>query len=322
MKSYTQLTHEQRYQIQALMKAEHNQTEIAAILEVDKSTISREIKRNTGNRGYRPKQAHEHCLARRQFKAKPRIASSTWRLVKKMLREDWSPEQVSGILIKDFNLLVSTEWIYQYIYTNKMNGGSLHQHLRCKKKRKKRYGVYSKRGQIPHQVSIDERPAIVDRRSRYGDWELDTVIGKNHKQALVTIVERKSRLTLTKKVRRKTADNVTDAIIELLGPFKFWVHTLTADNGREFAGHLKVAKQLDTEFYFAHPYSSWERGLNENTNGLIRQYFPKKHDFTTITQKQVDNVMSKLNNRPRKCLGFKTPNEVFFGIKPTVALAT
>lgn len=322
MKRYTQLTHEQRYQIYILMKAEHNQTEIAAVLGVNKSTISRELKRNKGKRGYQPKQAHETYLGRRYLKIKPRILNSTWRLVKRMLREDWSPEQVSATLKIDFNLSVSTEWIYQYIYRNKANGGSLHKHLRCKKKRKKRYGVYSKRGQIPQQVSIDERPAIVETRSRFGDWELDTVIGKNHKQALVTIVERKSRLTLTKKVTHKTADNVTEAIIELLSPFKKWVHTLTADNGREFAGHLHVAKRLKTKFYFAHPFSSWERGLNENTNGLIRQYFPKKHDFRTITQKQVEKVMNKLNNRPRKCLGFKTPNEVFFGIKSTVALAT
>lgn len=322
MKNYTQLTHEQRYQIQALLKAKHSQTEIAVILDVHKSTISRELKRNMGKRGYRPKQAHETCLERRILKVKPRILSSTWRLIKRMLREDWSPEQVSSRLKNDCYLLVSTEWIYQYIYKNKLNGGSLHQHLRCKKKRKKRYGVYSRRGQIPHQVSIDERADIVETRSRFGDWELDTVIGKNHKQALVTVVERKSRLTLTKKVPRKTAANVTETIIELLTPFKNWTHTLTADNGREFAGHIKVAKSLKTKFYFAHPFSSWERGLNENTNGLIRQYFPKKHDFRTITQKQVDNVMDKLNNRPRKCLGFKTPNEVFFGIKLNVALAT
>jgi len=322
MKRYTQLTHEQRYQIQALMKADHNQTEIAEIIGVDKSTISRELKRNTGKRGYRPKQAHEACLERRALKAKPRISTSTWQLVKRLLREDWSPEQISDRLKSEVNIFVSTEWIYQFIYKDKHHGGSLHQHLRCKKKRKKRYGVYSRRGQIPHQVSIDERPAVVENRSRFGDWELDTVIGKNHKQALVTIVERKSRITLTKKVVRKTADNVTHAIIELLTPFKHWVHTLTADNGREFAGHIEVAKKLNTAFYFAHPFSSWERGLNENTNGLIRQYFPKKHDFTTITKKQIENVMDKLNNRPRKCLGFKTPNEVFFGIKPTVALAT
>jgi len=322
MRRYTQLTHEQRYQIYILMKAEQSQREIATIMGVHKSTISRELKRNSGKKGYRPKQAHVRCLERRYLKAKPTILFTTWRLVKRLIREDWSPEQISSRLKNDLNLSISTEWIYHYIYKNKHNGGSLHKHLRCKKKRKKRYGVYSRRGQIPHQISIDERPAIVDARSRFGDWELDTVIGKNHKQALVTIVERKSRLMLCQKVAFKTAENVTQTIIDLLDPVKPWVHTLTADNGREFAGHLEVAKQLDTQFYFAHPFSSWERGLNENTNGLIRQYFPKKHNFKTITQNQIENVMNKLNNRPRKCLGFKTPNEVFFGINTTVALTT
>jgi len=322
MRGYTQLTHEQRYKIQALMKAEHKQIEIAEIIGVDKSTVSRELKRNSGKREYRPKQAHELCLERRNLKVKPRILYTTWNLVKRLLRKDWSPEQVSARLKLDFNLLISIEWIYQYIYKNKINGGSLHQHLRCKKKRKKRYGAYSRRGQIPHQVSIDDHPAIVEARSRFGDWELDIVIGKNHKQALVTIVEPKARLSASKKVTRKTSECVTNAIIELLTPLKSWVHTLTADNGREFAGHIEVAEKLDAKFYFAHPCSSWERGLNENTNGLIRQYFPKKHDFTTITENQLVKVMDKLNNRPRKYLGFKTPNEVFFGIKPTVALAT
>mgnify|MGYP000685824955 CR=1 FL=1 len=322
MRGYTQLTQEQRYQISILMKAEHKQTEIANLLGIHKSTISRELQRNTGKRGYRPKQAQTRCLERRLLKVKSRIPASTWRLVKSLIRKDWSPEQVSGRLKNIDKLSISTEWIYQYILKDKQMGGTLHQHLRCKKKRKKRYGSDSRRGQIPHQVSIDERPAIVDRRSRFGDWELDTVIGANHKQALVTVVERKSRLMQTDKVEHKTAENVTHTLVRLLKPFKPWVYTLTADNGREFADHLTVAKKLKTKFYFAHPYSSWERGLNENTNGLIRQYFPKKHDFRTITKKQIENVMDKLNNRPRKCLGFKTPNEVFFGIKPTVALAT
>jgi len=239
-----------------------------------------------------------------------------------LIREDWSPEQISGWLLSTRQLAVSTEWIYQHILSDKQSGGGLYLHLRCKKQRKKRYGTYSRRGQIPDQISIDQRPAIVDARTRYGDWELDTVIGKNHQQALVTLVERKSRLTLIAKVIRKTAENVSDSIVSLLSTLKPWVHTLTSDNGREFARHTYIAKKLKAKFYFAHPYASWERGLNENTNGLIRQYFPKKHDFTTITEYQVERVMDKLNNRPRKCLGFKTPNEVFFGIKPTVALAT
>lgn len=322
MKSYKQLTEEIRYQISAYLKAGFTQTEISLFVGVHKSTISREVRRNSGQRGYRPRQAHIKSIARKQLKSRPRIDSATWKRVNQMLREDWSPEQISERLNRDGFESVSPEWIYQHIIRDKLNGGSLYAHLRCQKKRRKRYGAYSRRGQIPHQVSIDERPAVVDDRARFGDWELDTVIGANHKQALVTIVERKSRLTLIAKVVRKTAENVANAIIRLLKPVSDWVHTLTADNGREFSEHVKVSKKLQTKFYFAHPFSSWERGLNENTNGLIRQYFPKKHDFTTITIEQVNNVMEKLNNRPRKCLGFKTPNEVFYGIKPSVALAT
>lgn len=314
MKHYSQLTQEQRYQIYVLMKAGHTQTDIAQLIGVHKSTISRELHRNTGLRGYRPQQAQRLCQQRRQQKARPRIPDTTWQLVEHLLRQDWSPEQISDWLCIEFASSVSIEWIYQYILADKQANGTLFRHLRCQKRRKKRYGVYSRRGHIPNQVSIEQRPVIVDARTRLGDWELDTVIGRNHQQALVTLVERKSRLTLIAKVIRKTADNVLHAIVQLLSPFKPWVHTLTADNGREFAQHAVIANKLQAEFYFAHPFASWERGLNENTNGLIRQYFPKKHDFTTITQKQIDKVMDKLNNRPRKCLGFKTPNEVFFGI--------
>jgi IS30 family transposase len=322
MKGYTQLTQELRYQIYVLMKANHSQTEIAGLLGVHKSTISRELHRNGGLRGYRPQQAQRFCEQRRDQKATPSIARSTWGLVERLIREEWSPEQVSGWLQSEYQILISIEWIYQYILSDKQSGGYLYKHLRCQKQRKKRYGTYSRRGQIPGQISIDQRPAIVDARTRYGDWELDTVIGKNHQQALVTLVERKSRLTLIAKVIRNTAENVSDAIVSLLSALKPWVHTLTSDNGKEFSQHATIAKKLNAKFYFAHPYASWERGLNENTNGLIRQYFPKKHDFTTITEHLVERVMDKLNNRPRKSLGFKTPYEVFFGIKPSVALAT
>lgn len=319
---YTQLTQEERYQIYALLKAGLNQTEIAMILGRHKSTISREISRNTGLRGYRPKQAQ--CLAqeRQYYKAHSCISHTTWNDVRRLLREDWSPEQISLRLKSECGIAISHEWIYQYILQDKKYGGTLHSHLRCQKKRRKRYGSYNRRGQLIGRISIDERPDIVDSRSRIGDWEVDTIIGKNHKQAIVSLTERKTRFTLIQKVKRKTAQCVTDAIINLLAPFSDYVHTLTSDNGKEFAGHKTIALKLDAEFYFAHPYASWERGLNENTNGLIRQYFPKKWDFQTITQKEVNRVMDKLNNRPRKCLGIKTPNQVFLGINPSVALVS
>ncbi len=322
MSNYTQLTREQRYQIYALMKAGLCQTEIAKVVGVHKSTISRERRRNRGLRGYRPKQAHHFAEIRRAKTARARISPDTWILVERLLRDDWSPEQISGWLVSEFQITVSHESIYQFILKDKRLGGNLYLHLRCKKKRRKRYGSTNHRGQLLNRVSIDQRPAIVDTRSRIGDWELDTIIGKGHKQALVSLTERKSRLTLLAKVKRKTAELTSRSIRRLLEPIASKVFTLTSDNGKEFARHQEIAKALRANFYFAHPYSSWERGLNENTNGLIRQYFPKKHDFTTITEKDISMVINKLNNRPRKCLGFKTPNQVFFGLKPSVALGT
>jgi IS30 family transposase len=312
--SYTQLTYEERYQISVLLKAGVNQTEIAMILERHKSTISREIARNTGLRGYRPKQAQRLAEERRYSKAHRRIGHTVWNNIRKLLREEWSPEQISLWLGVEKGVSISHEWIYQYILQDKQKGGTLFRHLRCQKQRRKRYGSYNRRGQLFDRISIDERPAIVDSRSRIGDWELDTIIGKNHKQATVSVTERKSRFTLIQKVKRKTAQCVTDAIINLLAPFSDQVHTLTSDNGKEFADHKTIADKLCAEFYFAHPYASWERDLNDNTNGLIRQYFPKKRDFKTITQKEI--------NRPRKCLGIKIPNQVFLGINPSVALAS
>ena len=322
MSNYKQLTREQRYQIYALMKAGLYQTQIAEVIGVHKSTISREIQRNKGLRGYRPKQAHCFAETRRVKTVSTRISLYTWTLVERLLREDWSPEQASCWLDSECQITVSHESIYQFILKDKRQGGNLYLHLRCKKQRRKRYGSTSRRGQLLNRVSIDQRPAIVDARSRIGDWELDTIIGKGHKQALVSITERRTRLTLVAKVKRKSAALVSRSIRRLLEPIASKVFTLTSDNGKEFAKHQEIAAALQASFYFAHPYSSWERGLNENTNGLIRQYFPKKHDFTTITDKDISMVMNKLNNRPRKCLGFKTPNQVFFGIKPSVALAT
>lgn len=320
--TYTQLTQEERYQIYALMKAEHDQTEIAMILGRHKSTISREINRNKGLRGYRPQQAQRLSDERRQAKAQPRISNTTWSDVEKLLRQDWSPEQVSLWLKSECGVSISHEWIYQYVLQDKAYGGNLYRHLRCQKQRRKRYGSYNRRGQLIDRVSIDQRPALVDSRCRIGDWELDTIIGKGHRQAIVSITERKSRYTLIQKVKRKTAKCVSDAIVNLLAPISEKVLTLTSDNGKEFADHKNIAATLNAKFYFAHPYASWERGLNENTNGLIRQYFPKSSDFTTITQKEINQVMDKLNNRPRKCLGIKTPNQVLLGINPTVALAS
>ena len=317
MKNYAQLTQEQRYHIYAHKKTGHfTQTEIADMLGVHKSTVSRELSRNRGKRGYRPKQAQEFALARRQSRAVPRISAGTWELAESFLRLDYSPEQVSGYLKITSGPSVSHERIYQHIYADKRGGGDLHKHLRCQKKRRKRYGKYSRRGQIPDRVGIELRPAIVVAKRRIGDWEADTIIGKGHRQAIVSLVERKSMFTLLKKVPQKTSALVEDAAVKLLGPIKEAVHTITSDNGTEFAGHKNIAEKLKAAFYFAHPYHAWERGTNENTNGLVRQYFPKGHDFKTITDEQINFVMDRLNNRPRKSLGFLTPMQVFYNLKP------
>ncbi len=322
MRGYTQLAQQERYQIHALLKAGHSQRDIAKVLSRHPSTISREIRRNIGGRGYRPIQAERRASRRLRAKSQPRISAALWDLVRDLIQQQWSPEQISGWLRVTHNERISHEWIYQYILENKRKGGSLFRHLRCQKQRRKRYGSYTRRGHLINAVSIEERPAIVDSRSRIGDWEVDTVIGQYRRQAIVTLTERKTRLTLIRKVPNHTSKEVTGAMIQLLKPLSEWVHTITSDNGKEFAQHERVSNRLNADFYFAHPYASWERGLNENTNGLLRQYFPKKMPFTHITNWQTRRAMDRLNNRPRKCLGYKTPNEVFFGIEPSVALTT
>lgn len=321
MRIYTQLTQEQRYQIYALLKAGHNQTEIASTIDVHKSTVSRELRRNRGLRGYRPKQAHEFALSRRHGPV-PWISPATWMLVERFIRQDWSPEQITGWLKVTLDLRISHEWIYQHILHDKRTGGVHFRHLRCQKKRRKRYRSYDRRGTLKNRVSIDERPPIVETRQRLGDWEVDTIIGKGHYQAIVSLTKRKSRFALLRKVERKTAQAVADAVIDLLKPLSCDLHTITADNGKEFAEHERIAEELRTNVYFSHPYSSWERGANENMNGLVRQYFPKDKGFEAITDPDIDHVMKRLNNRPRKCLGYKTPNQVFFKHSSAVALVT
>jgi IS30 family transposase len=319
MRTYCQLTQEQRYQIYALKKTGHSGMEIAEVIGVDKSTVSRELKRNRGQRGYRPQQAQGWAMERRQ-KGVLRISVEIWALVERLLRQDWSPEQISGRLKKEQRICISHEWIYQYVLEDKRAGGDLYRHLRCQKKRRKRYGKYDRRGKLSNCHSIEERPALVKHRKRLGDWEADTMIGKRHKPVMATLTERKSRFTLLGKVAQRTAREVQDQIQQLFLPVVDKVHTLTSDHGKEFAYHEQIAETLNLQFYFAHPYAAWERGTNENTNGLLRQYFPKKQDFRRVSSKEIQTAMSRLNFRPRKSLRFKTPFEVFF--HSSVALTT
>ena len=319
--SHTQLTQEERYQIYAFKKAGHCQAEIARVIGRSPGTISRELRRNRGLKGYRPQQAHTLALARRYDKAQPRIGGQVWQQVEALIREEWSPEQIVGRIAMEQRVSISHEWIYQYIYADQRSGGDLYRFLRCQKARRKRYGSYDRRGSIPNQVSIDERPAIVESKRRFGDWEGDTVIGKGHRGALVTLVERKSLYTVMRSVLHKTSEAVRHAVADGLTPYIDWVHTITYDNGREFTDHEGMASDLDARIYFAHPYASWERGLNENTNGLIRQYFPKDRDLATVTDAEIDQAMNKLNHRPRKSLGFRTPHEVFFNTRTSLTVA-
>jgi IS30 family transposase len=310
--NYKQLAREQRYQINVLKRAGHNQTHIAALIGCHKSTISRELRRNRGQKGYRHQQADEMAYDRQCDAYRSRIAWQTWQEVERLLRRDWSPDQITGHLKRAKQPSVSHEWIYLYVYADKRRGGTLHRHLRSQKKQRKRYSGYIRRGQIPNRTSIDKRPQIVASKSRFGDWEVDTIVGARHKGGILSAVERKSKLTRLRKLATKSAAEMKDTTIELLSPLAAKVHTITVDNGKEFCEHELIAAGLQARIYFAHPYASWERGLNENTNGLVRQYFPKKYEFSRISDSDLQRVEDLLNNRPRKTLGYRTPNEVFF----------
>jgi len=314
MKKYKQLTHKERYQIYALIKEGFNYTQIANNIGYSKSTISREIKRNSSNKNtYHPDSASVETFVRHRNKPKfIKIDKTCEKWIRKLLKLDWTPEQIAGRLKEQRILDITHEAIYLYIYKNKANGGRLYLHLAHKMKRyNKRSGIYNSRGEIKNRVPISKRPKIVDKKIRIGDWEVDTIIGKYHQGAIVTIVDRKSKFTLMRILPTKEAIGVSNAIIELLHPVKQFTHTITSDNGKEFTLHENIASSLDTKFYFCDPYSSWQRGLNENTNGLIRRYIPKRSEFTDICNTEIMMIQNKLNHRPRKALGYKTPFEVF-----------
>lgn len=313
---YKQLTLEQRYQISALLKAGVTKAQIACEIGVSRSTISREIKRNKGRHSYSPEYANSKSKKRRKYaKKNKRFTLPLQKIVRKKIEMDWSPEQVAGFLKRRHLASISHQTIYDFIRDDCLSGGTLYKHLRhSKKKRRKRYGTTETRGQIKNRVSIDERPDIVDKKERIGDWEIDTIIGRNQKGALVTMVERKTKFVVIGRVSRKKADMVKDVTVDIMLPHKKKVLSITGDNGKEFAGHEQISAELGCQFFFAHPYSSWERGLNENTNGLIRQYFPKGTDLRFVTKDDVFAVADKLNSRPRKTLGFRTPYETFMEI--------
>ena len=313
--SYNQLTKNERYQIYSLRKARHSPSEIARLLGRHPATIGRELRRNAGLRGYRPGQAQKLSAGRRREASKARkVTDDVRRQIECLLRQDLSPQQVVDYLKRHCGVSLHHETVYQLIYVDKASGGSLYAHLRiASKPYRKRYGSYDRRGKIKNRIGIDKRPAVVDQRIRIGDWEGDTVIGKGRSGVLLTMVERKTLYTVIVRLMRKKSDLLTQAAITHMAHLKDRIKTITFDNGLEFSGHEAIAKGLDTDIYFANPYASWERGINENTNGLIRQYFPKGTDFNRVTDEEVQFVMSRLNSRPRATRGGRSPNELFLG---------
>ena len=318
--SHKQLTFEQRCHIYGLWRSGHNQTEIAKEIWVHKTTICRELKRNItfvrtalGSWQYKPGYAQGYAEERHKRKPKPvKFTKEVENFVREKLLHDWSPEQISGYAKRHKIFSISHERIYKFILEDKNKGGGLYLHLRHQhKKYRKRYGSPNRNGPIKNRRFIDDRPVAVNDKSRIGDWEIDTIIGKDHRQAIVSIVERVSKKAILIKAKNKTAEIVSEATIASLKRFSNRVLTITGDNGSEFAYHEKISKELNIDFYFAHPYSSWERGLNENTNGLVRQYLKKGSDFSAIDDESLAIIVDKLNNRPRKTLDYATPNEVF-----------
>ena len=306
------ITVEQRYQIEAYFNAGYSQTEIALQLGKDKSIISREYRRNRLQSGvYRAKSAQLfYEYARKPCRRKSKLSNEAMlSFVLSELKSDKSPEQITGIMkLRKMDSILSHERIYQYIWEDKQKGGLLYKHLRNKGRRyRKRGNLKDSRGIISDRVFIDERPVIVDKKERIGDIEIDLVIGKHHKQAILTVVERKSGMAWLRKLKNKSAQGVEEKLIEILLPIRKYIHTITSDNGKEFSRHKTIAKKLLAQFYFAHPYHSWERGCNENYNRLLRQYFPKKTDFSTITEDQLEAIQLKINTRERKRLGYLSP---------------
>jgi IS30 family transposase len=302
-----------KYTISVMLQKGYKQKHIAEAIGKDKSTVCRKIRRNCDARSvaYRYELAQRKCEKRHQTKPKKiRFTEQVKAYVDTLLKNDFSPEQIAGRAKSKNVKCISHERIYQYVWADKKAKGSLFTHLRRKgRKYRKRGSAKDSRGIIKERVDISQRPAIVEEKIRLGDLEIDTIIGKNHRGAILTINDRVSSYVWMAKLNGKDADELAMKAVEILQPHAHWIHTITGDNGKEFADHKKIAQQIGINFYFAKPYHSWERGANENTNGLIRPYFPKGSSFESITDKDIQYVQHKLNNRPRKKLGFLSPTE-------------
>ena len=313
MKKYKHLTKEQRYTISVCLRKKMSVSDIAKIIDVSKSTVSREMKRNLNMyRHYVWIDAQQFSDMRKHIPRRTRrMTKDLWEEIVPLLKRHWSPETVVGVMRRNGRDCVSAEWIYHFVRLDKERGGTLYTYLPHHLKHRRR--PVSAHIPIRDRVSIDERPAVVDAKTRFGDWEMDTIVGKDGKGAIVTLVERTTKkMLMAKSPKGKNAKAVARLVVQMLRPFEHHVLSITTDNGTEFAEHKYIARKLHTKVYFAHPYSSWEKGLIENTNKLIRQYIPNGTDFTSVSDDYILYVQTELNLRPRKLLNFSSPKQKFF----------
>ena len=327
---YTHLSPFERGNIELLLRSGWSIRRIAREMGRSPSSLSRELARNRRPRaGYRAITAQQAYRERRTRSVKPRTLPANPRLrryVETKLREKWSPDQISRSLHRHFprdrTMRISHETIYTFVYADKRAGGTLYEHLRqAHRTRRRRGNARGMRGLLPGRVCIDLRPKVVQSRRRTGDWEADLVLGRQSGPAILTLVERKHGYLLARKVNDRRAYTVARAIIDAFRAIpRALVKTITFDNGKEFAHFKTLEAQLDAQAYFAHPYAAWERGSNENTNGLLRQYVPKKTDLHLLEPADLNAITHELNNRPRNRLNYRTPAETFQ--KATVALQT
>jgi IS30 family transposase len=297
-----------------LRKQGQCQAEIARALGRHRSTISREVRRNSRkDGGYRPSTAHDFARWRRsRSRRNQRIDADAWALVVERLEQQWSPDQIAGRLRRMRLLRVSHETIYRYVWRDRHRGGALHSHLRCSpKKRRKRYGRNDSRGRLPGKRHISERPSGAENRSRVGHLEGDTVLGSFDKHCILTLVDRKTGYLMIGKLEARTVEATNRRAIELINNAHRPVRTLTFDNGTEFHGYRTIEDLTGATVFFATPHHSWERGTSENTNGLIRQYLPKRKSMADLTQADCDRIAEKINNRPRRRLDYRTPRECY-----------
>lgn len=313
---YRQITFAERYTLGLLRQRGLGPAAIARVLGRHRSTIGREVRRNRGHSDatYRPQLADWYARGRRsRSRRNRRFSTADWARVQLLVREDWSPEQVAGWLKRHAVLTISHETIYRYIWADLRQGGTLHRHLRGARKHcRKRYGRYDSRGRLAGKRPITARPAAADARSEVGHWEGDTMLGAGQAgPCVLSLVERRTGYLALGKLRRRTGAEVNRRARQLIQAQPHPVRTITVDNGTEFHSYAALERRLPARFYFATPHHAWERGTNENTNGLLRQYLPKRQSMAHLTQHDCNRIARKLNRRPRKRLGFRTPEECY-----------